>query len=951
MIPISKDRHWWKLFLTFTLVAMAGCFRLLFLGSLGISSPYLTFYPAVAIAAVVGGLFPGILAAILSALFADYFWLEPIGTFGILHAIDWVAMSTFLGSSTIISITSEIMHRATRKAKIAEAHALLAAEREKTALAIQENMEKYRMLFENMLNGFAYCEMIYNEDKPQDFIYLAVNPAFELLTGLKDVVGRKVTEVIPGISEAYPGLLETYGRVSLGGEPERIEICIKDLGIWLDISVYSTNRGYFTAIFENITDRREMISEIERGKREWEKTFNSVPDLIAIIDPEFRIIRVNKAMAQRLGKPPEDCIGLVCHEYLHELPHPVDYCPHLRTLQDGMEHVTEASFLDSDWLISTSPLFDEDGKLIGAVHVARDITDRKRIENQLRLAHDEMEKRVRERTADLLAANAKLREQAALIDLSPDAILTKDSDGRISFWSRGAEETYGFKEAEAIGKQTSELLGTRSSLPIERINKEVLSKGKWRGELIQTTSTGDEIVVESRWRLKPGKNKEIAGLLEINRDITEKKKTGEMLRRSNRALKALSQCNEALVRETGETELFKRVCNTIVEVGGYLMAWVGIAENDEIKSIRPISFAGYEEGFLSQSSVTWADDERGLGPVATSIRIGAVQVSKDLIKNPLFKPWRKAALARGYASCISLPLIIEGQVFGALAIYAPEPDAFDDEEVLFLTSLAENLSHGIGSIRTAVRKRETEEAMRSYMEKLKRTNSELEEFAFIASHDLQEPLRKIQTFGSLLRSISSGRLDPAALGHLTKMEKAADRMRVLIDDLLKYSRVAGKPEVFREVDLAGVISGLIQEFAGTLKRLRGTIDLGNLPVVHAEPTRMYQLFQNLIANALKFQSKGSKPKIRIYSEDEGNVCRIHVEDNGIGFDESYLPVIFKPYERLKGREYDGTGMGLAICRKIVEQHGGTITAKSKPGKGATFIITLPLEHPLLDKAA
>lgn len=941
----------WKLFSAFILVAAAGVFRFVFLGSLGTHNPYLTFYPAVAVAAILGGFLPGILATILSALFADYFWLEPVATFGIFHAADWVAMSTFLTSSIVISITSEVMHRAAQRAKTAETQAQLAAEREKAAISLRESMERYRMLFKNMLNGLAYCKMIFDDGQPHDFIYLAVNPAFENLTGLKDVVGRKVTEVIPGFSETYPELLEIYGRVAFSGLPERHEVFIKDPDIWLDISVYSASKGYFTAVFENITDRKEMISKIEQSKEEWEKTFNSVPDLIAIIDSDYRIIRVNRAMAERLGKTPEQCIGLHCYQYVHKLPHPPDYCPHAGTIKDGMEHVSEVHFFDSEWLVSTSPLFDEFGDIAGAVHVARDITDRKRIENELRNARDELETRVRERTVDLVSANEKLREQAALIDLSPDAILVRDMEDRISFWSKGSEATYGYKAEEALGKRTNELLGTRSSDAIEDIKKSVLSQGRWSGELVHTTSGGDEIVVESRWSLKPGKDERNVGFLEIARNVTAKKRTEEMLRRTDRAFKALSQCNEALVRETEEMELLKRICQTVVEVGGYRMAWVGRAEKDEAKSVRPLCFSGHEDGYLSLARITWADEKRGRGPVGASIRTGEFQVSKDLMANPHFNPWRKSALERGYASCLSLPLVVAGQVFGALTIYAPEPDAFDEEEVRFLNSLAENVSHGLSSIRTAIRRSEAEEAMRSYMERLERSNTDLEEFAFIASHDLQEPMRKIQTFGSLLRKGYSGILDVTVMDYLTKIENSANRMRSLIDALLKYSRVTRSTEPFTEIDLTNLVAGAVEEFDIKLKESGGTIQVADLPVIQADASQMYQLFQHLIGNALKFRSGDRPPTIQIYGKEDAEACRIYVEDNGIGFDEKYLPLIFKPFQQLHGREYEGTGMGLSICRKIVEQHGGTITARSKPGRGTTFIFTLPLKRRGLEQAA
>ena len=238
-----------------------------------------------------------------------------------------------------------------------------------------------------------------------------------------------------------------------------------------------------------------------------------------------------------------------------------------------------------------------------------------------------------------------------------------------------------------------------------------------------------------------------------------------------------------------------------------------------------------------------------------------------------------------------------------------------------------------------------ESSANEYAAKLEKTNRELRDFAFIASHDLQEPLRKISTFGELLAERFAGSLGKEGRTYLDKMLHGAVRMRELIESLLVCSRITTKAEPFVSVDLGGLVSQALEDLEVPVRETGAKVEVGPLPGIDADPEQIRQLMQNLIGNALKFNN--GRPFIRIYSQAcwEGR-CSIYVEDNGIGFDEKDLDKIFQPFQRLHGRAspYKGSGMGLAICRKIVERHNGTITARSVPGKGSTFIVGLPLKQ-------
>lgn len=230
-------------------------------------------------------------------------------------------------------------------------------------------------------------------------------------------------------------------------------------------------------------------------------------------------------------------------------------------------------------------------------------------------------------------------------------------------------------------------------------------------------------------------------------------------------------------------------------------------------------------------------------------------------------------------------------------------------------------------------------------EELNRSNRELQDFAYVASHDLQEPLRKIQAFGNLLEQEYASQLGDGK-DYLHRMQSAAARMSTLISDLLAFSRVSTKTQPFVPVELTVIARDVATDLEARIAETGGTVDIGELPVIEADPLQMRQLFQNLLGNALKFHRKGVAPVVTITATDctldDRPYVSIRVRDNGVGFDTKYLDRIFAVFQRLHDKnDYEGTGIGLAVCRKIIERHGGTITADSRPGEGSVFTINLP----------
>lgn len=243
-------------------------------------------------------------------------------------------------------------------------------------------------------------------------------------------------------------------------------------------------------------------------------------------------------------------------------------------------------------------------------------------------------------------------------------------------------------------------------------------------------------------------------------------------------------------------------------------------------------------------------------------------------------------------------------------------------------------------------------ALERYAVELQSRNRELQDFAFVASHDLQEPLRKIRSFGDRLAQKYADRLGEGA-DYIRRMQLAATRMSRLIEDLLTFSRITSQSKKYELVELQGILSDVIEDLYVTIEARGAKITNDPLPTIDADATQMHQLLQNLIGNAIKFVPPERQPVINITTrifipeDDSGDVSwvEIAISDNGIGFEEQFVDRIFTPFQRLHGKdEYPGTGIGLSICRRIVEYHHGVIQVKSEPGRGATFTVKLPLQQ-------
>ncbi|MBD2491598.1 PAS domain-containing protein [Aulosira sp. FACHB-615] len=313
-------------------------------------------------------------------------------------------------------------------------------------------------------------------------------------------------------------------------------------------------------------------------------------------------------------------------------------------------------------------------------------------------------------------------------------------------------------------------------------------------------------------------------------------------------------------------------------------------------------------------------------------------------------PHLKIMQELGVKAVLSVPIFLQNQIWGLLiANQCVHPRQWNNWEIELLQQLADQI--GIALTQSKILETETRQR-----QELSRSNEALQEFAFIASHDLQEPLRKIKTFSERLLITCGDSLPEAASDYLERMQNAVLRMQTLIEGLLTLSRVTTRAQPFVSVSLAEITQEVLSDLEVLIQQTGATVEVEDLPTIKADPLQMRQLMQNLIGNALKFHHPQMTPIVKIYSQHLNNqsaqlavgleFCQIIIEDNGIGFEQKYSDRIFQIFQRLHGRrEYEGTGIGLTICRKIAERHFGTITAQSTPGKGTKLIVNLPINSP------
>jgi len=492
-----------------------------------------------------------------------------------------------------------------------------------------------------------------------------------------------------------------------------------------------------------------------------------------------------------------------------------------------------------------------------------------------------------------------------LIDHLPDSIFVKDIEGRFLIANLAHRRALGVAALqELIGKTDCDFYPEAQAAQYTGDEQDVMSTGN---PLVNREEPVIDRAGQRRWLLTtkvPLKDAEghVIGLVGISRDITGRRRAEEALRESEERFRRMFEEAPVAYHEIDSEGITRRVNRAECILLGF--------EPSDIVG-KPIwEFVAPEQREQSREAVR-----------------------KKLADLQLLAPFRREYVRRDGTHLVleiheNLIRDTRGQVVGIRST---------------LLDITE--------------RQQAEEEVARQARELARSNSELERFAYVASHDLQEPLRKIRAFGDRLKGRCAEGLGEQGRDYLERIQNAAGRMQTLISALLTFSRLKAQAQPFTRVDLAEVARTVVSNLETSIEQAGARVEIGDLPVIDADPVQMTQLLQNLVGNALKFHRQEEPPLVRLRTqlavppsqrpeETSAPLCQILVEDNGIGFDEKYLDRIFLVFQRLHGRgEYEGTGVGLAICREIVERHGGTITAQSAPGRGATFVVTLPATQP------
>ena len=550
-------------------------------------------------------------------------------------------------------------------------------------------------------------------------------------------------------------------------------------------------------------------------------------------------------------------------------------------------------------------------------------------------------------TAEGAALTKSLREARDYLDnLFQHAnapIIVWDPDKRIVRFNTGFERMTGHSAANVLGRKLDLLFPAETrEASLEKINRALIGEfWEWVEIPILCIDGGIRLVLWNSANVYAEDGTTLQATIAQGTDITERTKQEAELRQFNRILRALSKSSQALVRAKNESEFLEQVCRIVVKDCGHAMVWVGYAENDADKSVRPIAWAGFDDGYLDTLHLTWNDTERGRGPTGTAIRTGKFTVCKNMLSDPALLPWREQAARRGYASSIALPLTADGTAFGALTIYSKKPDPFSSDEINLLSELTSDLTQGITAIRETEARVQAEAALRKSADDLTRSNRDLEQFAYVASHDLQEPLRAVAGFMGILGRQYGEKLDADARDYIAEAVGGAERMQRLIHDLLMFSRVGTRGGEFAPVSMDECLSAAAGNLRVAIEECDALIGRDALPIVVADASQMVQLLQNLIGNAIKFRGR-RRPELFVSARRGEGRWVFGVRDNGIGIEPQYFERIFLIFQRLHSRnDYEGTGIGLAVCKKIIERHGGAIWVESTAGEGSTFYFTIP----------
>ncbi|HCU23450.1 MAG TPA: hypothetical protein DF383_00395 [Deltaproteobacteria bacterium] len=644
-----------------------------------------------------------------------------------------------------------------------------------------------------------------------------------------------------------------------------------------------------------------------------DQIINSFADPLFVKDREHRWVLLNDAACQFLGYPREQLLGKSDYDFFPKEEADIFWEKDEIVFKTGLENINEEELTDAEdkthVIVTRKTLYTDPQGNSFIVGIIRDITDRRRAERELLKVRDQLEQGIQERTAELTQINRELKKEIRervrietflaesekkyrdLVETSRELIWSVDAAGRWTFLSQKAtRQIYGREPEEMLGRSFTDFTSP------QHLEQDWETFGKIKEghpfvhyDTVHLRKDGRPVDLSFNAVVVYGEGGKVLGTRGTASDVTARRLAEERLRESEERIRTtIDHALDAVIvfDEEGEIVYWNPQAEKIF---GWSAAEALGKKDTEL--IAPLRYGGV----YRQTRLRFLKENR-----------------MGLLNRRLETELRHAD---GHELPVELsvtPLHLGGHwMFSA-----------------FVRDITE-------------RKLAAQAIQRKTLE-LARSNKELQDFAYVASHDLQEPLHKIIAFTERLR-VNCENLNAKAVDSLERIRHAALRMRQLIADLLQYARVTTQARPVERVDMATLIREVLSMLELRIAETGAEIQIGILPAVLADRSQMFQLFQNLLGNALKFVKPGEKPWLRISGRPlDSATVEFTVEDHGLGFDPTFSEQIFKPFQRLHGRsEYEGTGMGLAICQKIVQRHNGDISVQSTPGKGTCFKVRLP----------
>jgi PAS domain S-box-containing protein len=675
--------------------------------------------------------------------------------------------------------------------------------------------------------------------------------------------------------------------------------------------------GKPVAILEINRDITEQ-KRAEAGRTRLAAILEATSDLVGTGDRQERILYLNRAGRKMLGIGVEEDISHLTVKDLH--PEWAYRLIQEQGAREALHHGVwseETAFLSRDGReIPTSQVLvahkDPHGQVEFLSTVARDITERKRAAEALQEANNRLQ---------------------TLVQACPLAIIVRNLAGEIIIWNPAAEQLFGWHQEEVLGRP----------LPIIPPDQEEAFKALEQCKLQGTTLLG----VEQRRQRRDGSSVDISissaplldgsgamiGIMGIIEDITARKGMAETLHKVSRALKAITECHQAMIRATNETELLNEVCRIIVEVGGYRMAWVGYAEDDAAKSIRPMAQRGFDDGYVEQLKLTWADTPQGWGPTGKAIRLGKPTLCRDIMKDPHFAPWREEAGKRDFHSILSLPL--KGFfLFGALTIYARELHAFDAEEIGLLMDLANDLAYGIMGLRAQAYRQRAEEALKKSEKELRFLTAQLlsiqEQERRRVARELHDELGQDLTVLKIHLVDIEEKLSPEQQDLKTNCEKMLSYLDTVIENVRRLAWDLS-PSSLEDLGLSSALRYLVDDICAN-HHMDSAVAMGEIDQLFSAETQIniYRIFQESLTNVVRY-ARASRVSVKV--ERDKDKVSFMIRDNGRGFD----------LKKAMSQKVAGRSLGLTAMNERARMAHGSLRISSQKGQGTTIMFTIPID--------